>query len=97
MNTRFLKRASAAVGLSLCAAAVFVLAQSTRPVAAQQNSQAQPAQQTPQGQPGAAPAAPILSPGPAAARTPKNADEFDAYFKQVSNWGRWGRTTSSGP
>ena len=31
-----------------------------------------------------------LGPGPSAARTPKNADEFDAYFKQVSNWGRWG-------
>ena len=37
-----------------------------------------------------APAAPIMSPGPAAARYPGTSDEFDAYFKKVSNWGRWG-------
>jgi kynurenine formamidase len=48
-------------------------------------------QQTPN-QP-AAPATPapnVISPGAAAARTPKTAEEFDAYFKQVSNWNRWG-------
>ena len=32
----------------------------------------------------------MRSPGPSAARTPKNAEEFDAYFKQIANWGRWG-------
>src|SRR5262245_60371513 len=32
----------------------------------------------------------VLGPGPSAARTPKNNDEFDAMFKQISNWGRWG-------
>ena len=37
-----------------------------------------------------APAAPILSPGPAAARYPSTTEEFDAYFKKLSNWGRWG-------
>ena len=40
--------------------------------------------------PAAAPAPAILSPGAAAARTPTTAEEFDAYFKQVSNWNRWG-------
>jgi hypothetical protein len=38
-----------------------------------------------------APEAPILSPGPAAARTPKDAEEFDHLFKTISNWGRWGQ------
>ncbi len=37
-----------------------------------------------------APAPVILTPGPAAARTPATAEEFDAYFKKISNWGRWG-------
>jgi kynurenine formamidase len=32
----------------------------------------------------------ILSPGAAAARFPRNADEFDQLFNQVKNWGRWG-------
>jgi kynurenine formamidase len=38
--------------------------------------------------PGAA--APLISPGPSAARFPKNAEEFDQMFNQVKNWGRWG-------
>ena len=42
------------------------------------------------------PAAPILSPGPSAARTPTNADEFDVYFKKLSNWGRWGASDELG-
>jgi kynurenine formamidase len=42
------------------------------------------------GQPPPAPAAPILTPGPSAARFPRNADEFDQLFHQVKNWGRWG-------
>lgn len=45
----------------------------------------------------AAPAAPaILSPGSSAARVPSNADEFDSYFHQVKNWGRWGGTDELG-
>jgi kynurenine formamidase len=32
----------------------------------------------------------IMSPGPSAARFPRNADEFDQMFNQVKNWGRWG-------
>src|SRR5688572_28084448 len=36
------------------------------------------------------PAEPVLSPGPSAARIPKNAAEFDQMFQQVKNWGRWG-------
>jgi len=34
--------------------------------------------------------APLISPGPSAARFPKNAEEFDQMFNQVKNWGRWG-------
>jgi kynurenine formamidase len=34
--------------------------------------------------------APLISPGAAAARFPRNADEFDQMFNQVKNWGRWG-------
>jgi kynurenine formamidase len=41
------------------------------------------AQQTP-------PAQPLLSPGAAAARFPRNLEEFDQLFDQVKNWGRWG-------
>jgi kynurenine formamidase len=43
---------------------------------------------TAQNPPPAAP--PVLSPGPAAARFPRNADEFDQLFEKVKNWGRWG-------
>src|SRR5437879_4164299 len=32
----------------------------------------------------------------AAARSPKNAEEFDQLFKQVSNWGRWGKDDELG-
>src|SRR5882762_9561045 len=43
-----------------------------------------------------APAAPLLGPGPSAARFPKNADEFDQMFNQVKNWGRWGKDDQLG-
>ena len=39
---------------------------------------------------GGGPSAPVSTPGPSAARFPKNADEFDQMFNQVKNWGRWG-------
>jgi kynurenine formamidase len=39
---------------------------------------------------------PILSPGPSAARFPRNAEEFDAMFQQVKNWGRWGKDDQLG-
>ena len=38
----------------------------------------------------------VLSPGPSAARTPKNTAEFDAMFQQISNWGRWGKEDQLG-
>ena len=38
----------------------------------------------------AAPAEPVLSPGPSAARFPRDAAEFDQMFQKVKNWGRWG-------
>jgi kynurenine formamidase len=33
---------------------------------------------------------------PAAGRAPRNAAEFDELFKQVSNWGRWGKDDQLG-
>ena len=35
-------------------------------------------------------APPLLSPGPSAARFPRNLEEFDQMFNQIKNWGRWG-------
>jgi kynurenine formamidase len=47
-----------------------------------------------------APAAPpvydVLSPGPSAARTPKNVAEFEQMFSEISNWGRWGKDDQRG-
>src|SRR5581483_6930410 len=37
--------------------------------------------------------APMQTP---ASRAPRNADEFDALFHQVSNWGRWGKDDELG-
>jgi kynurenine formamidase len=34
--------------------------------------------------------------GQAPARAPRTAEEFDALFKQVSNWGRWGKDDQRG-
>jgi len=34
--------------------------------------------------------------GPADTRSPRNAAEFDELFKQVSNWGRWGKDDQLG-
>ena len=39
---------------------------------------------------------PLITPGPSAARFPRNADEFDAMFNQVKNWGRWGKDDQLG-
>ena len=44
----------------------------------------------------AAPAPGVLSPGPSAARRPTTSEEFDAYFKEVANWGRWGAADELG-
>lgn len=49
------------------------------------------AQQQPQ-----RPAEPLLSPGAAAARFPRNLDEFDQIFNQIKNWGRWGKDDQLG-
>jgi kynurenine formamidase len=49
-----------------------------------------PGQQRGGGAQAPAPAVALISPGPSAARFPKNADEFDQMFNQVKNWGRWG-------
>ena len=59
------------------------------------------AAQPPAGQPAAPPAAtppgpPVTSPGPAAARFPRNAEEFDQMFEKVKNWGRWGKDDQLG-
>jgi kynurenine formamidase len=39
---------------------------------------------------------PLMTPGPAAARTPRNLAEFDQMFTQISNWGRWGKDDELG-
>ena len=44
----------------------------------------------------APPAPPILSPGLAAARFPRDLAEFDQMFNQVKNWGRWGKDDQLG-
>lgn len=44
----------------------------------------------------AAPEQPLLSPGTAAARYPRNAQEFDELFHKVKNWGRWGKDDQLG-
>ena len=38
----------------------------------------------------------VVSPGAAAARFPRNAEEFDTLFHQVKNWGRWGKDDQLG-
>ena len=49
------------------------------------------------GQAGASPpSTPLITPGPSAARFPRNAEEFDVMFNQVKNWGRWGRDDQLG-
>jgi len=48
------------------------------------------------GQQAAAAGAPVLSPGPSAARFPRNNEEFDQLFNQVKNWGRWGQDDQLG-
>jgi kynurenine formamidase len=47
-------------------------------------------------QPPANQEAPLLSPGPAAARYPRTAEEFDELFHKVKNWGRWGKDDQIG-
>ena len=39
---------------------------------------------------GRGPSVPLITPGPSAARFPRNLEEFDQIFNQVKNWGRWG-------
>ncbi|MGC4084905.1 MAG: cyclase family protein [Vicinamibacterales bacterium] len=38
----------------------------------------------------------ILSPGPSAARYPRNVEEFDRMFNEIKNWGRWGKDDQLG-
>jgi kynurenine formamidase len=40
--------------------------------------------------------APTPASPPAGSRAPRNAAEFDEFFKQVSNWGRWGKDDQLG-
>ena len=74
--TARLVTAAAAIALGLGAMAASV-AGTARQAGAQQPPAAQEAE-------------PILTPGPSAARFPRNAEEFDQLFHQVKNWNRWG-------
>ena len=40
--------------------------------------------------------APLISPGPSAARFPRNTAEFDTMFNDIKNWGRWGANDQLG-
>jgi kynurenine formamidase len=89
--------ASGAVVLCVAAAAAQQRAPqaagSTSSTAAQQAApalQAAPPQQPAGGSP------PLLSPGAAAARYPRNLQEFDELFNKVKNWGRWGENDQLG-
>src|SRR5580704_14757205 len=84
MNARVLNSAIAAVGLSLAAAGM-----ATTGAASQAPPPQAPAQPQARGR-GAATPPNLLSPGPSAARFPRNAEEFDQMFNQIKNWGRWG-------
>src|SRR5438309_83717 len=106
MTSKLLTNAVAAAGLSLIAAGLTASGHWDQPVTAQTSAgQRGDAQRggEPAGQPGADAAAgqrgrggPVISPGPAAARFPKNADEFDQMFNQVKNWSRWGKDDQLG-
>src|SRR6516164_2791164 len=89
MTSKFLTRALAALGFSAAALVPALTGVSQQPpaagVAAPQRGSA--GGQTAGGQ---AQNPTVETPGPSAARFPRNADEFDQMFKQVSNWGRWG-------
>ena len=82
MTARVLNGAIAAVGLSLAVAGMAANGAASQPPAPQ--AQAQPQAR------GRGPAPVLMSPGPSAARFPRNADEFDQMFNQIKNWGRWG-------
>ena len=82
--------------LSLLAGLGGVAAIAALPLRAQQQPPASTAAPAPPAASGQPTGPPILSPGPSAARTPATADEFDTYFKQVSNWGRWGAADERG-
>jgi kynurenine formamidase len=94
-----LTAAVAALCVSIGIAAVAVTRASGQAGAGQAAAQP-PATSQPPGQRGAGdserggrargPSVPLITPGPSAARFPKNAEEFDQMFNQVKNWGRWG-------
>ena len=95
MASRLLTGAVAAIGISVGVAGLVVSGNQN------QSSAGQP----PAGQRGAGDGQargggqasdPVLSPGPSAARFPRNADEFDQMFNQVKNWGRWGQNDQLG-
>jgi kynurenine formamidase len=89
MCVRHLLGVALAVGLCVTTARGLVETLAASNQAQAGASAAQPAQPPP-------PSEPILGPGPSAARYPKNAEEFDEYFKKVSNWGRWGKDDERG-
>src|SRR5229473_6526515 len=102
MTTRLLTGVIAAVGLSVGAVGVVASglwgqapapAQQAQPPA---GGQATPAGGGQRGGGGRGPAAPVMSPGPSAARYPKNAAELDQMFNDIKNWGRWGPTDELG-
>ena len=83
-------------GLVACVALLALVVLGLDPLA---RAQQPPPQAAPVPQPAVAAPAPapgVLSPGPSAARRPTTSEEFDAYFKEVANWGRWGAADELG-
>ena len=89
MTSKFLTRALAALGFSAAALVPALTGVSQQPPAAGV-ADAQRGSAGGQAAGGQAQNPMVMTPGPSAARFPRNADEFDQMFKQVSNWGRWG-------
>ena len=89
MTSKFLTRALAALGFSAAALVPALTGVSQQPPAAGV-ADAQRGSAGGQAPGGQAQNPMVMTPGPSAARFPRDADEFDQMFKQVSNWGRWG-------
>ena len=100
MTSRAVTHVIAAFVLSAGAAALAVSGDAA-PAPQPPAGQGQRGAGTPQGgtsnpQQAGGPTAPLLGPGPSAARFPRNAEEFDQMFNQVKNWGRWGKDDELG-
>ena len=87
VTNKLLTGVVAALGVGLCLSGTGVsgAGQAQPPTPPTQGTASEPQRGA-----GRGPSVPLISPGPSAARFPRNAEEFDQLFNQVKNWGRWG-------